>query len=112
MDWENRHRSLTISPWVALKENVKQAKMLYTNTENMFQSSISAGTIEKLPCSGKPDENISSWFHDMEGHAKKCVERYCEVANKTIQQLYKVATPCMDDHHFKDEENGICWRIV
>ena len=40
----------------------------------------------------------------MEGHAKKCVERYCESANKTTQQLYKVSTPCIDDHHFKEEE--------
>ena len=40
----------------------------------------------------------------MEGHAKKCVERYCEVANKTTQQLYKVSTPCIDDHHFQEEE--------
>ena len=40
----------------------------------------------------------------MAGHAKKCVDRYCELANKTIQQLYKVSTPCIDDHHFKEEE--------
>ena len=40
----------------------------------------------------------------MEGHAKKCVERYCELANRTTQQLYKVSTPCVDDHHFKEEE--------
>ena len=39
-----------------------------------------------------------------EGHAKKCVERHYELANKTTQQLYKVSTPCIDDHHFKDEE--------
>ena len=48
----------------------------------------------------------------MAGHAKKCVERYCELANKTTQQLYKVSTPCIDDHHFKEEEMKICWRIV
>ena len=41
----------------------------------------------------------------MEGHVKKCVERYCELANKTTQQLYKVATPCIDDHQSKEEEN-------
>ena len=40
----------------------------------------------------------------MEGHAKKCVERYCELANRTTQQLYKVSTPCINDHHFKEEE--------
>ena len=40
----------------------------------------------------------------MEGHAKKCVERCCELANKTKQQLCKVSTPCVDDHQFKEEE--------
>ena len=40
----------------------------------------------------------------MEGNAKKCVERYCELANKTTQQLYTVSTLCIDDHHFKEEE--------
>ena len=55
----------------------------------------------------------------MESNAKKCVERYCELANKTTEQLYKVATPCLDDHQFKEEENGfvgelstVCSQIV
>ena len=47
---------------------------------------------------------ISSWSYDVDGHAKKCVERSCELANKTTQQLYKVSTPCIDDNHFKEEE--------
>ena len=58
-------------------------------------------------------------LYDMEGHAKKCVERYCELANKTMQQLYKVSTPCIDDHHFKEEElksarelSQVCSQIV
>ena len=55
----------------------------------------------------------------MVGHAKKCVERYCELAKKTTQQLYKVSTPCIDDHHFKEEEtksvgelSNTCSQIV
>ena len=62
---------------------------------------------------------ISSWSYDMVGHAKKCVERYCELANKTTQQLYKVSTPCIDDHHFKEKEtksvgelSNTCSQIV
>ena len=83
------------------------SKNIVDSHGSMFDSRISAGAKEKLPtkASGKPDAEISSWSHDMEGHAKKCVERYCELANKTTQQLYKVATPCMDDHQFKEEEN-------
>ena len=34
------------------------------------------------------------------------MERYCELANKTTAQFIKVATPCMDDHQFKEEEKG------
>ena len=69
------------------------------NYRTMFESRISAGAIEKLPCS--ENLRISSWSCDMEGHAKKCVERYCPLAHRTTQQLYKVSTPCIDDHHFK-----------
>ena len=63
----------------------------------MFESRISAGGVEKLPF--PQNLRISSWSYDMAGHAKKCVERYCELANKTTQQLYKVSTPCIDDHY-------------
>ena len=86
--------------WDVLSDNVKWAKILLFRS--MFESRISAGATEKLPCS----ENlcVSSWAYDMEGHAKKCVERYCELANRTNQQLYKVSTPFIDDHHFNKEE--------
>ena len=50
---------------------------------------------------------------------KKCVERYCELANKKTEQLYKVSTPCLDDHHLKKEElesirelSKVCSQIV
>ena len=71
-------------------------------TEPCLSREFQRREAEKLPC----PQNLgkSSWSYDMEGHAKKCVERFCELANKTTQQLYKVSTPCIDDHHFKEEE--------
>ena len=93
------------------------SKDIVDNYRNMFESRISAGATEKLPCS----EILcnSSWSYDIESHAKKCVERYCELANRTTQQLYKVSTPCVDDHHFKEEEtksvgelSNTCSQIV
>ena len=77
------------------------SKDIVDNYRTMFESRISAGGTEKLPDS--KNFRISSWSYDMEGHAKKRVERYCEFSNKTTQQLYKVSTPCIDDHHFKEE---------
>ena len=61
----------------------------------MFESRISAGATEKLPCS--ENNRISSWSYDMEGHAKKCVERYCELQtgrlnNSTKYQLHALMT--------------------
>ena len=87
------------------------------NCRTMFESRISEGGTEKLPF--PQNLRISSWSYDMEGHAKKCGQRYCELANKTTQQLYKVSTPCIDDHHFKEEEmksvgelSQVCSQIV
>ena len=92
-------------------------KDIVDNYRTMFESRTSAGGTEQLPYS--QNLRISSWSYDMEGHAKKCVERYCELANKTTQQLYKVSTPCIDDHHFKEEEmksvgelSKVCSQIV
>ena len=91
------------------------SKDIVDNYRTMFESRISAGGVEKLPL--PQNLSISSWSYDI--HAKKCVERYCELANKTTQQLYKVSTPCIDDHHFKEEEtkyvgelSQVCSQIV
>ena len=93
------------------------SKDIVDNYRTMFESRMSAGRTEKLP--SPQNLRISSWSYDMEGHAKKCVERYCELANKATQQLYKVSTPCIDDHHFKEEEmksvgelSKVCSQIV
>ena len=69
------------------------SKDIVDNYRTMFESRISAGGVEKLPF--PQNLPISSWSDDMAGHAKKCVERYSELAKKTIQQLYKISTPCI-----------------
>ena len=62
------------------------SKDIVDKYRTMFESRISAGATEKIPCS--EDLSISSWSYEMEGHAKKCMGRYCELAdNKTTQQL-------------------------
>ena len=93
------------------------SKDIVDNYRTMFELRISAGGTEKLPYSEK-----FVFLHGLmilAGHAKKCVERYCELANKTTRQLYKVSTPCIDDHHFKEEEmksvgelSKVCSQIV
>ena len=60
-----------------------------------------------------------AWSYDMEGPAQKCVERYCELSNKKVEQLYKVSHLISDDHQFKQEElesvgelSEVCSQIV
>ena len=50
------------------------SKAIVDNYRIMFESRISAGRTEKLPYS--ENLRISSWSYDVEGRAKKCVERY------------------------------------
>ena len=62
------------------------------NDRDMFEARIPARAKEKLHfrASGKLDaETLSSWSYDMKGHAKKCVERYCELASKTTHFFEK-----------------------
>ena len=62
-------------------------KDIVDNYRTMFESPISAGGVEIFPFL----QNLrnSSWSYDMEGHAKKCVERYCELAKKTTHNSTK-----------------------
>ena len=99
------------------KTNAKSAKILWTITEPCSNREFQRGGLEKLPF--PQNTRISSWSYDMAGHAKKCVERYCELANKTTQQLYKVSAPCIGDHHLIEEEtksvgelSNTCSQIV
>ena len=69
---------------------------------------------------GKPDaETISSWSYDMEGSCKELRGKKLRIGEKMTQQFFKVATPCLDDHQFREEENGsvgdlstVCSQIV
>ena len=72
------------------------SKDVVDNYRSMFESRISAGATQKLPereATGNLMPNtISSWSYDMEGHAKKCVERFELAKNNSTK--------------------WICWRIV
>ena len=95
--------------WGCTQRECQISKDVVDIYKNMFESRISAGTMEKYQ-KQKPQENLTPKLslhgpNTWKVHAKKCVERYCELAHKTTRQLHKVATPCMDDHQFEEEEN-------
>ena len=82
----------------------KPNEIIIEDFSKMFESQIFAGATEKLPGWEKPHAITVAWSNDMEGHDRKCLERYCELANKEVEQLFKVSSPCSDDHQLKQEE--------
>ena len=92
----NPHHFLTLYTWEVTQRECKPNEIIFEEHTKMFESRISDGPTEKL-------QVTVAWFYDMEGHARKCVERYCELANN-VEQLYSVSSPCVRDHQFKSEE--------
>ena len=99
--------------WDAFSVNANRMKQLL-NSSQRYLSQVYL--LEQLRnCQDSTHRaKTSSCSHDMERHARKCVDRYCELANKKTEQLYKVSHPCLDDHQFKhsSRKNSNQWRIV
>ena len=70
--------------------NVKRTRVSLTRIEECSNPTAT----EKLPGCEKPHAKTVAWSYDLEGHARKCEK----------EQMYKVSTPCFDDHNFKKEE--------
>ena len=114
----NQRHFLITCTWEALNVNANR-RAVFEQDKEMFESRISTEATEQWPGWEKPHANTVAWSYDMEGHARKCVERYCELAIKKMEQLYKVSSPCLDDHHVKKEElesvgelSEVCSQIV
>ena len=57
----------------------------------MFASLVSAIATGQLPRWQKPHAQTVAWSYDMEGHAHKCVERYCELAKSNSTKFQVLA---------------------
>ena len=63
--------------WKAAQNREKQERKT-----QMFESRISAGATEDLLRWEKHHAKTVVLSYDMQGHAQKCVDRYCELTNK------------------------------
>ena len=95
--------------WCVLKDNAKQAKILWTITEPCLNHEFPRAELKSLPYS--KNFRISSWSFDMEDHAKKCVERCCELTTIWMRiSTYGVVEVFIDfTEEFKyTETNPMC----
>ena len=102
--WNNQHHSLDHVYLGCTQRECQISKDIADNYRAMFESRISAGGTEKLPYS--QNICISSWSYDMEGQAKKVWNDIANLRIKLLSNHIKVATPCMDDHQFEEEEES------
>ena len=76
----------------AFSGNANQMKQSLNSIRRCSSHVFQLEATEKLPV-WKTHAQTKAWSCDMEGHAPKCLERYCEMANKKVEQLYDVSHP-------------------
>ena len=69
------------STWGARSVKVNQTIEIVEQYENLLESLISVGRIKQALGWEKSYAEVTAWSFDMEGHAKKCVARFFEIAN-------------------------------
>ena len=84
----NPHHFLTMCIWDVLNVNAKRMKSLLKSIRRWLNH-VFAGVAEKLTGCEKPHAKTVAWSYDMEGHTKKCVAIFCELANRKTERNYQ-----------------------
>ena len=74
--------------------------IIVTEKSELLNQLVSSCTSTTTEFNYDTKRNVTSWSYDMQGHAPQCVERYCELGNRTTITL---STPCLDENQFKHE---------
>ena len=96
---ENRHHFLftcTWATWVQIERNYHWWKQKNVRITNLFWSGWEITWLGKNP-TRRPSLGLTTW-KVMRRNAGKDIATW---RIKTVEQLYKVSTPRLDDHHFK-----------
>ena len=116
----NPHHFLTMCTCDALSVNANRMKQSLNNIRRCLDHTCYRWSDRQTTGMAETSRtNSSVVLRTWTGHAEKCVERYCELANKKVEQLHEVSHPCLDDHQFNQEEldsvvelSEVCSQIV
>ena len=91
--------------WDVLNANANRTKLLLTRTAKCSNHEFLLVYQKNYKGGRHFTQKTVAWSYDMGGDAHDASR---EIVNwqTTRQQMYKVSTPCLDDHHFKKEEPG------
>ena len=102
--WQNLMKNVDLDEPTSFLDHVslgctqrecKPNEIIIEQHREMFDSRISATATEKLPGWEKPHAKAVVWSQDMEGHAQKCVERNCELANNKDGAMVQSFNPLL-----------------
>ena len=106
----NLHHFLTTCIWDALNGNANQMRPSLDSTQKCWNN-VFLLKQKKFPGCQKPHAQTVAWTYDMAFHAQKCAERYCELANKKVERLYKVSgRPLIQEEEL--DSSGECSQTV
>ena len=71
----------------ALNVNANLLKQLLNDIQRCLNRVFLLEQLKITQVGKKPRGKIVAWSYDMEGHVRKCVERYCELANKKVEEF-------------------------
>ena len=119
MTLRSRHHFLITFTKDAFNGNANQTRKLLDNTTRclnpVFLLNQPRNYQDGTNLAQRLQRGPTTWKDMLE----KCVERYCELANKKTEQQYEVSHPCLDDHQIKKEElenkgdlSEVCSHIV
>ena len=99
--------------WDAHNVDASRTKSSLMNTGRCSNHELLLEQLKKIPGWEKPHAQTVEWSNDLGGHAKKCFETYCELANK-IQSSYTKSQPnsLRGWPSFQGGGTGIVWRTV
>ena len=75
--------------WDVLNVNANRMKLLLRNTQRCLNHVFLLEQLKNYQGGKCLTQRQSLGPYDMEGHARKCVERYCELADKVVEQFTK-----------------------
>ena len=73
---------MTMCTWDALSVNANRMKQSLNSTRKCLSHVFLLEQQKNYRCGKKPHAQTAAWSYDMEQHARKCVERYCELATR------------------------------
>ena len=115
----NQHHFLTTHIWDAPNVNANLMKLILRSTEKCLNHVFVLGQLQNYQGGKSVMQKLWRRPTIWKDKLKKSLERCCELANKKTEQVYKVSSPCLDEHEIKKEElesvgelSQVCSQIV